>query len=145
MSIAAAQYDNFKEQVVNEGCVFTFTDNGEYVVFKPESGETVPFWSSRSRLETIQERFPKYRGATNHRAALRRILEGAGSAGRREGQGRRQLARQESQRVQCDGRPAPCRTPVLHREIREATSPELGYLTTMGAGNIDNRSRATIA
>ena len=61
MSVAAAQYDKFKEQVVNEGRVFTFTDNGELLVYPARGGETVPFWSSRSRLETIQRRLPKYR------------------------------------------------------------------------------------
>jgi uncharacterized protein DUF2750 len=61
MSIAAAQYDKFKEQVVNEGRAYTFTDNGELLVYPVHSGETVPFWSSRSRLETIQKRLPKYR------------------------------------------------------------------------------------
>src|SRR5690242_6780935 len=60
MSIAAAQYDKFREQVVAEGRVFTFTDGGELLVYPVRTGETVPFWSSRSRLETIQRRLPKY-------------------------------------------------------------------------------------
>jgi hypothetical protein len=61
MSIAAAQYDKFKEQVVTEERVFTFTDAGELLVYPLPSGETVPFWSSRTRLETIQKKVPKYR------------------------------------------------------------------------------------
>jgi hypothetical protein len=60
MSIAAAQYDKFREQVVAEERAFTFTDRGELLVYPVRGGETVPFWSSRSRLETIQQRLPKY-------------------------------------------------------------------------------------
>lgn len=61
MSTAAAQYDKFREQVVVEERVFTFTDGGELLVYPVRTGETVPFWSSRTRLETIQRRLPKYR------------------------------------------------------------------------------------
>ena len=59
-SLAASQYE-FREQAVTEERVFTFTDGGELLVYPIPSGETVPFWSSRSRLETIQRRLPKYR------------------------------------------------------------------------------------
>ena len=61
MSTSAAQYDKFREQVVREGRAFTFTDGGHLLVYPVSSGETVPFWSSRSRLESIQQRLPKYR------------------------------------------------------------------------------------
>ena len=61
MSIAGAQYDKFREQAVTEERVFTFTDGGELLVYPIETGETVPFWSSRARLESIQRRLPKYR------------------------------------------------------------------------------------
>lgn len=61
MSIAAAQYDQFQAQVADGERVFTFTDDGELLVYPVRSGETVPFWSSRSRLERIQHQFPKYR------------------------------------------------------------------------------------
>jgi len=61
MSNAAAQYDKFREQAVVEERVFTFTDGGQLLVYPVARGETVPFWSSRSRLETIQKRLPKYR------------------------------------------------------------------------------------
>ena len=61
MSVSAAQFDKFKEQVIAEEKVFTFTDAGELLVYPIPTGETVPFWSSRSRLETIQKRLPKYR------------------------------------------------------------------------------------
>ena len=61
MSISAAHYDKFREQVVTDERVFTFTDRGELLVYPIHSGEAVPFWSSRSRLEVIQKRLPKYR------------------------------------------------------------------------------------
>jgi len=61
MSTAAAQYDKFREQVVAEERVFTFTDAGELLVYPVRTGETVPFWSSRTRLEAIQRKLPKYR------------------------------------------------------------------------------------
>jgi hypothetical protein len=62
MSIASAQYDKFREQVVTDERVFTFTTgDGDVLVHPSRSGETVPFWSSRSRLEATQKRLPKYR------------------------------------------------------------------------------------
>jgi hypothetical protein len=61
MTIAAAQYDKFKEQIVTGERVFAFTDAGDLLVYPIEGSETVPFWSSRERLETIQQRLPKYR------------------------------------------------------------------------------------
>jgi len=60
MSISGAQYDKFREQVVSDERAYTFTDAGQLLVYPVRSGETVPFWSSRSRLETIQKRIPKY-------------------------------------------------------------------------------------
>jgi hypothetical protein len=48
MSIAAVYYDKFREQVVTDERVSTFTDRGEPLVYPIQSGETVPFWSSRS-------------------------------------------------------------------------------------------------
>jgi hypothetical protein len=61
MSVSAAQSDKFKEQVVTEERAFTVRDDGQLLVYRVGSGEAVPFWSSRSRVETIQKRFPKYR------------------------------------------------------------------------------------
>lgn len=60
MSNAASQYSQFKKQVVQEGQVFTFTSQGEYLVYLVEGREVIPFWSSRRRLETIRKSFPKY-------------------------------------------------------------------------------------
>src|SRR5262245_36007386 len=62
MSAAAAQYSRFKEQVVRNGRVYTFTDNGEYPVFPVAGREVIPCWSSRRRMEAIQRAFPKYSG-----------------------------------------------------------------------------------
>jgi hypothetical protein len=61
MSASAAQYDKFREQVVREERAFTFTDNGQLLVYPVDGRETIPFWSSRSRLEGIQKNLPKYR------------------------------------------------------------------------------------
>ena len=61
MSVAGAQYDKFREQVVAEERAFSFTDGGQLLVYPVRTGQTVPFWSSRSRLEAIQKRLPKYR------------------------------------------------------------------------------------
>jgi hypothetical protein len=61
MTIAAAQYDKFKEQIVTGERVFAFTDARDLLVYPIEGSETVPFWSSCERLETIQQRLPKYR------------------------------------------------------------------------------------
>lgn len=41
--------------------MFTFTDEGELLVYPVSSGDVVPFWSSRTRLEAIQRRNRKYR------------------------------------------------------------------------------------
>ena len=64
MSIAAAQYDKFREQVATEERVFTFTDGADLLVYPARDGNTVPFWSSQARLVTIQKRLPKYRAYT---------------------------------------------------------------------------------
>lgn len=61
MTVAAAQYAQFKERAVREGLVFTFTDADAYLVFPVRGYEVIPFWSSRARLEKIQEKHPQYR------------------------------------------------------------------------------------
>ena len=60
VSIAAAQYDRFKRQVVTEGVVYTFTSEDEFLVFPVGGHEVIPFWSSRSRLLRVQTLHPKY-------------------------------------------------------------------------------------
>jgi hypothetical protein len=60
MSVAAAHYAKFKEQAVQEGFVYTFTEAGEYLVFPVGGAEVIPFWSSRSRLEKVSKDHPKY-------------------------------------------------------------------------------------
>src|SRR5262245_40415355 len=64
MSTAAAQADKFRQQVARERRAYTFTEGGQLLVYKTASGETVPFWSSRSRLTTIQKRLPRYQAYT---------------------------------------------------------------------------------
>ena len=55
MSVAAMQAQKFYKQAVSEGRVFTFLDEGAFLVYPVGGAEVVPFWSSRSRLTTIQE------------------------------------------------------------------------------------------
>ena len=61
MSIAAAQHDKFMTQVAQERRVFSFTDQGQLLIYPTGRGNVIPFWSSRSRLVAIQKRSAKYR------------------------------------------------------------------------------------
>ncbi|MDZ5458658.1 DUF2750 domain-containing protein [Azohydromonas lata] len=60
MSIAAAQATKFYEQVVAKGRLFTFTENDEYLVYRINDKEVASFWSSKTRLESIQKDHSKY-------------------------------------------------------------------------------------
>jgi hypothetical protein len=60
MSVAAAQASAFYEQVAREKLVFTFTDGDSYLVFRVRDKEVVPFWSSLSRIESVQGSHSKY-------------------------------------------------------------------------------------
>lgn len=60
MSTAALQYNKFKQQVAEEGRVFTFTIEGEYLVFPVRGQEVIPFWSSRRRAATVQKSHQQY-------------------------------------------------------------------------------------
>lgn len=60
MSISAFQYAQFVKQVLSSQKVFSFTEGNEYLVFQMGDKEVIPFWSSRTRLETIQKTHPKY-------------------------------------------------------------------------------------
>jgi hypothetical protein len=60
VSIAAAQYSKFKEQITKDSEVFTFFEQGNPLIFRVNGNDVMPFWSSRSRLEKIQEARPKY-------------------------------------------------------------------------------------
>lgn len=75
MSIAAAQASKFYEQVVRERAVFTFIDDGSFLVFSVRGHDVVPFWSSRTRLEKIQRQHAKYRGYACDELALTSFLE----------------------------------------------------------------------
>ena len=60
MSTAALHYDKFKQQVAEERKVFTFTSEGEYLVFPVRGQEVIPFWSSRRRIVTVQKSHREY-------------------------------------------------------------------------------------
>ena len=62
MSAASSQASAFYEQVARGGAVFTFTAEGDYLVFPVRGKEVVPFWSSRSRMLNVQKEHPKYAG-----------------------------------------------------------------------------------
>jgi hypothetical protein len=62
MSVAATQASMFYEEIVKGSTVYTFFDQGDYLVYPVSNGEVVPFWSSKSRLEKIQATLPKYSG-----------------------------------------------------------------------------------
>ena len=60
MSIAAAQYSKFKQQVIAGQQVWTFTEEGDDLVIPVKEGEAIPFWSSKSRLMKICSYHAKY-------------------------------------------------------------------------------------
>lgn len=64
MSNAASQASKFYEQAVNDGKVFTVLDADSFLVFPMAEGDTVPFWSSATRIERVQAAHPKYRAYT---------------------------------------------------------------------------------
>ena len=74
MTFAAAQAQKFFEQVATEKRVFTFIDNGSFLVFKVRDVEVVPFWSSSTRLERVQKVHPRYRKHTRDEIPLRTFL-----------------------------------------------------------------------
>ena len=51
-----SQFHAFCRQVIRERKAYTFSDDGHDVAVNAEKGETVPFWSSRSRLTSIQKK-----------------------------------------------------------------------------------------
>ncbi len=61
MSQAASQASIFFEQVVREGRVFTFLDEGHRIALGMSTGEVVPWWSSRTRVVKVQKDQAKYR------------------------------------------------------------------------------------
>jgi hypothetical protein len=65
MSQAASQAAAFYREVANNRKVWTIRDAGGYPAPKGASGKRAhPFWSSRSRVETIIKNVPAYAGFT---------------------------------------------------------------------------------
>jgi hypothetical protein len=75
VSVAAAQAQKFYEQVAAERRVYTFLDQGSFLVFPIRGTEVVPFWSSPSRLQRVQELHAKYRSYTIDEMPLTEFLE----------------------------------------------------------------------
>jgi hypothetical protein len=74
MSIAGSQASKFYEQVACDEKVFTFTEDGELLVFPIRENEVVPFWSSKKRLQKIQKEHPKYTNYSISEIALKDFL-----------------------------------------------------------------------
>ena len=75
MSVAALQARKFYEQVVAERRVYTFLADGSFLVFPVDRAEVVPFWSSASRLQRVQEHHAKYRAYETDEIPLADFLE----------------------------------------------------------------------
>lgn len=71
MTVASAHASKFYEQVVRDDRIFTFLEDGNFLVFPVRDVEVVPFWSSRSRLITIQKKHERYRGYEIDQMSLR--------------------------------------------------------------------------
>lgn len=61
VSVSASQASEFYEQVVREGHVYTFLSDDAFLVFPMPDGDTIPFWSSLSRLKNVQRAHPRFR------------------------------------------------------------------------------------
>ncbi len=75
MSISAAQASKFYEQSVCDGKVFTLESPEGFLVFPIRDIEVIPFWSSRSRVETIQSTMPQYSSYTIHEEPFTEFYE----------------------------------------------------------------------
>ena len=75
MTIAAAQYARFRREAVAKGRVYTFTHEGDYLVFRIGEHDVVPFWSSESRLRRVQAQHPKYAAYSIESMSLREFLD----------------------------------------------------------------------
>ncbi len=71
MSQAASQASIFFEQVARERRAFTLLDEGHNIVLPISSGEVIPFWSSRARVEEVRRVHPKYAAFEIHRDPAR--------------------------------------------------------------------------
>ena len=74
MTIASAQAQKFYEQVAREDSVFTFTHDGDFLVFPIRDIEVVPFWSSLSRMNKIRATHQKYASYSITRSTLDEFL-----------------------------------------------------------------------
>lgn len=75
MSAASLLYNQFKQEVVQDGKVYTFTKSGEYLVHPLDKREIIPFWSSRVRMEKTQHSDEKYRDYKISEMSLTEFLE----------------------------------------------------------------------
>lgn len=60
LNICAVHFAAFAREASRRRAVFSFTEDGEFLVFRAEGHEVVPLWSSESRLGTIRRRDPRF-------------------------------------------------------------------------------------
>jgi uncharacterized protein DUF2750 len=62
MSVSAAQADAFYREVLARAEVWAIRDEGGFPAPQTPKGRAMPFWSARSRAETVIESVPAYEG-----------------------------------------------------------------------------------
>ena len=67
----------FMERVLESGSVFTVQQGKDFVIFSNGVNEVVPFWSSRYRVERVQQFHEKYRAYTCSELSLPEFLQKA--------------------------------------------------------------------
>lgn len=60
MTTAAAHATAFYADVAKHRMVYALSDDGGFPVLRVGGSDVVPFWSSRSRVETVLQRHTKY-------------------------------------------------------------------------------------
>jgi hypothetical protein len=56
----SVQYEEFKAEAAQDGMVYTFTKDGEYLIYPLKEREALLFWSSKSRIQKIQKSLKNY-------------------------------------------------------------------------------------
>lgn len=75
MSANASQAAEFYRQVAETGIMWTLRDKAGYPAPKTSSGKrAVPFWSSKSRVESIIANVPAYKGFWPEKVTYNRFI-----------------------------------------------------------------------
>ena len=62
MSTAAAHATTFYVDAATHRVVFTLLEDDSFLVLRVGGTEVIPFWSTRARIQKMQELHPKYSG-----------------------------------------------------------------------------------